>query len=409
MKYYLFILLSIIATSVFSQQSKTISAVSSPKKLEINVSNGKGNDVTKPVISINKPYNNQKFIIPMQGGKGIKPNFTVEISGTVTDDNEINSISVNGNTIINPDNGNFLANFPFTQGTHEITVQASDKAGNITYVKRTIIVEIGVAISPDLKKRNLYVLSIGVSDFENSGSKFENLNYADDDARAINNLFGNMQGVLYNKVFTKILTDEQATRENILDAFDWLEKEPSQNDVVVLFISSHGFKDGDKSYLMPYDGNVDKLRATAIDFYDINQTVEKLSNKDQRNCRVLWLLDACHSGSFGVAGTKGASQVNIDEAVSMLNNNEYGVMMLNSSEASETSFENAKWQHGAFTFAMLKALKEGKADYNKDYIVTFDELATYVKQEVKNMTGKKQHPVMKNPASITEFPVIIIK
>ena len=217
-----------------------------------------------------------------------------------------------------------------------------------------------------------------------------------------------MKSVLYKNVYTKILTNNNATREGILDALDWLEDEPSQGDVVVLFISSHGFKEDEASYIMPYDGKADKLRATAIGFHDINQTVTNLSSQNGRACRVLLLLDACHSGQFGVQGTKGDSQLDIDDAVQTLNRKEYGVMMFHSSTGNEISYEDAKWKHGAFTYAILESLRDGKGDTNGNGIISFDELGVYVKERVKNLT-KKQHSVIKNPASISEFPVIVIE
>ena len=84
-------------------------------------------------------------------------------------------------------------------------------------------------------------------------------------------------------------------------------------------------------------------------------------------------------------------------------------MMFHSSADSEISYEDPQWKHGAFTYAILEALESGKGDNSGDYIIDFDELNLYVKKRVKQLTDGKQHPVSNNPASITEFPVIIIK
>ena len=413
MKTKLLILLCFISFSAFSQQIITVEGVSSPSPLSLQGSNTKGGDIIKPVLSNISPRQNEVFTINPQG-KGLKPTIPVEISGNATDASGIEKVEINGKIALqNPINGDFSIKLDLYAGQHTISINATDNSGNIATITRQIEVVISnvAVVSDTLKKRNLYVLSIGVSEYQYSGTDFSDLDYADDDAVAIANLFKTMDDVLYKDVYTKVLTNENATRVNIIDALEWLEDEPSQGDVVVLFVSSHGFKDGTKSYLMPYDGQVSSLRATAIDFYDINQSVQILSSNNQRNCRVLFLLDACHSGNFGVQGqnARGASQVNVNDAVRMLDNNEYGVMMLHSSTGTELSYEYDNLQHGVFTYALIDALQNGYADQGNDFTITFDELATYVKEKVKNLTNGKQHPVSENPASISEFPVMIIR
>ncbi|MEJ0032446.1 MAG: hypothetical protein WDO15_19775 [Bacteroidota bacterium] len=62
------------------------------------------------------------------------------------------------------------------------------------------------------------------------------LNYADMDARSIEDIYKLQQGALFKNVFTRTLVNEQATRAGILDAFYWLEQNATQKDVVVIFM-----------------------------------------------------------------------------------------------------------------------------------------------------------------------------
>ena len=391
-------------------------ATSEPGAIEINVHNGgKGNDVSPPKLSITNPIQNQTFYIRAGGGKGLKPTIKIGIRGITSDISGIEKVQINGNTaLINFENGNFYKELEFPVGKHSIMVLASDKKGNSNKKELTVNVEIKAYIPPEIKKHTLYVLSIGISDYKNAGSKgLQNLKYADKDAQSILNLFNTMKGILFSNVYSEILTDEEATRKNILKKMQWLEENVEQGDVAIIFVSSHGFNENGKAYLMPYDGELDFLKGTAIDFSDINETLMILSNKNTTNGKVLFMADACHSGNFGIQGSKGASSVQINEALKMLDNKEYGVMRLLSSTDKEQSYEFDDLEHGAFTFVILDALKNRKADTNNDFIISFDELVVYVKTNVKNVVytrnGKIQRPVSKNPASIYDFPVFILK
>jgi len=412
---FLFILL-FIGLQLSAQKTIIKKATSESGEIEINVdNNSKGKDVLPPKLTINNPIQNQTFYIKAGGGKGFKPMVKVGVRGNASDISGIEKVQINGETaLINPENGNFFKELEFPAGKHKITVWVSDKSGNPNKKELNISVKIKAEIPPEIKKHNLYVLSIGISDYKNAGSKgLQNLKYADNDARSILNLFNTMNGVLFRNVYTELLTDEEATRKNILKKMQWLENRVAQGDVTIIFVSSHGFNENGKAYLMPYDGEIDFLKGTAIDFADINETVMALSDKNITNGKVLFMADACHSGIFGVQGSKGASSVQINEALKMLDSKEYGVMRLLSSTDKEQSWEFDDLQHGAFTYVILDALKNGKADTNNDFIISFDELVLYVKTNVKkivkNKNGKMQRPVSKNPASIYDFPVFILK
>jgi len=405
-------------TSLHAQTVKSVEATSTASSLKVLVNTsivGKDIDATGPSLVIDLPTDYQEFYINYtEGSKGLKASVKVEFAGTVNDASGVKSVTVNGTMATLTETTTYDTEFEVTinlaEGEHLIEIQATDINNNASSIKRNVTVKPNVvALNADYKKRNLYVLSIGISSFQNSDDViFSDLSYADADATSIQTLFKSQEGVLYNKVFTKLLVNDKATRLEIIDGLTWLEDNPSSGDVVVLFISSHGFNEADKTYIMPYDGNVTKLRATALDFYDIDQTIEKLSDPLQRNCRVLTLIDACHSGGIGTQGSKGASALSIETALKTLDRKEAGVLGIYSSEGSEKSYEDKKWLHGAFTYAILQSLQNGDGDVNEDDVINFDELSLYLKENVKKLTEYKQHPVVKNSASITEFPVTVI-
>ncbi len=237
--------------------------------------------------------------------------------------------------------------------------------------------------TPEWFKPNLYILSIGVSDYANEPI---NLSYAHTDAEDIAERFQQLSGSLFSDVQARVLTNEAATLANIKSGIAWLEQEATQLDVILIFLSSHGALDHKGNlYLLPHDVETDQLFATGLDIRAITEGMNGVP------CKKLVLLDACHSGQSGndlLAIAKGA---NVNEAVEELLNREAGLTVMTSSSGSEFSYENPIWGHGAFTKAILEGL-DGNADYNLDQVIHLTELNLYVTQRVKDLTSGQQHP-----------------
>ncbi len=128
------------------------------------------------------------------------------------------------------------------------------------------------------------------------------------------------------------------------------DKKITENDVLVVFISTHGHvleENGRKRFkLQPsdYDGDYPKL--TTIDYEKV--VLEPLQMID---CKKLVFIDACHSAA---AGAKSASG-NISKYILELNAIQPGMLSIHSSSEEEYSYENKVWKNGAFTAAIEKA------------------------------------------------------
>jgi uncharacterized caspase-like protein len=70
-----------------------------------------------------------------------------------------------------------------------------------------------------------------------------------------------------------------------------------------------------------------------------------------------------------------------------------GRVILTASDANEVSAEKDDLKHGVFTYYLLEGLR-GKADYDKDGVITVDEVYRYV--SIKSPGNRSdQHPVKK--------------
>lgn len=250
-------------------------------------------------------------------------------------------------------------------------------------------------------KPNLYVLTIGVSDYQHEPI---NLAFAHSDAETIGERFAQLEGSLYREVYVKALTNGAATLANIKSGIAWLEREATQMDMILVFVSSHGALDHKGNlYLLPHDVKSDQLFATGLNIDALTKGMNGVP------CKKLILLDACHSGQSGhdLLAYATPKAANVNQAVEELINKEPGITVMTSSSGNEFSYENPRWGHGAFTKAILEGL-DGSADYNRDQLINLFELNLFVTQRVKDLTGGRQHPF--TPINLFgDIPVYVVE
>ncbi len=239
---------------------------------------------------------------------------------------------------------------------------------------------------------NLYMVSIGVSTFENP--KY-NLNFAEADANSMAETFQKQQGKMFDNVKTIKLVNEKASIENILNTFQKLEKYTTVDDLVIIFIASHGMNVDGQFYIVPYDGKAENPRYSCIDWRDFSDLVGNMAAK------VVLFIDTCHSGQLG--SNIGQKSQNTTEAVRLLSGKEYGVVIMAAATGYEYSLEHSDWGHGAFTLAILEGINDGKADVKQDGTIQLRELDYYLADRVRELTGGRQHPTTQKPSSISRL------
>jgi hypothetical protein len=246
-------------------------------------------------------------------------------------------------------------------------------------------------------KPKLYVLAIGVSKYEN---KDLTLQYASKDAKDFAASFLLQKGGLYRDVVVKILTDEKATKDEIIDGFDWISKETTNKDVALVFLAGHGINDsGGVYYYLPVNANLERLRRTGVPFTEMKNTVASLAGK------TILFIDTCHAGN--VMGAR-ALAPDITGVVNELASAENGAVVFASSTGKQYSFEDPNWGNGAFTKAAVEGIN-GKADYTGKGRITINMLDLYISERVKELTKGKQTPATAKPKTIPDFPLALKK
>jgi hypothetical protein len=231
-----------------------------------------------------------------------------------------------------------------------------------------------------------WALAIGISNFKDASI---NLKYAAKDATDFKNFL--ITSEHFKPDHVQLLTDGNATRQNILDTLGskWLGKSAHQDDLVVIYISSHGSQ-ADKgasgvNFLVAHDTDKTSLPATGIPMQWLTTII-----KDQvPSKRVILILDVCHSGA---AGGKGLERIiGIDQQKMSIGS---GQMMLCSSLAEQVSWESKNYENSVFTRRLMEALQS-----NKDATTlsqAYKVLKLMVESEVLRDRANLQTPVLWN-------------
>ena len=231
----------------------------------------------------------------------------------------------------------------------------------------------------DAPKPKLYIYSVGVSNYQ-SGD-LEPLNYAAKDAQDFINTVTNGNNDMYSGVSTTILVNEKATRNEVLRSLRNLVANVGQDDVVMMFFSGHGIKDGEETFYMTYDSSAQDC-FTGVNFSDIRTQIKKLT--EEKKCHVLLFIDSCHAGSmYGMKGSTMAFSMKVP-----------GLIGFYSSTSGQRSAELDRLKNGAFTHAIIQAFKGGAK--NKDGEITIQELEAFVRTKVKEYTNNRQEPIIEN-------------
>jgi uncharacterized caspase-like protein len=143
---------------------------------------------------------------------------------------------------------------------------------------------------PPPRKSNLYILAIGVNDYDNITS----LRYCANDARGVASAFKAQEGLQFNQVFTRIIADGESilpTAENIRKNLSFLNQ-GTVDDYFILALSGHGGSDGQGGfYFCPRD-----LSGASSSRIASNEIISILNAPGKR----IAFIDSCHSG--GVTG-----------------------------------------------------------------------------------------------------------
>jgi len=229
-----------------------------------------------------------------------------------------------------------------------------------------------------------WAVIIGIDKYKFS----DQLNYAVKDAEAVKEMLINKFD--YPEENIRYLVDEEATLSNIKFNLGEVATSADEKDRILIFYSGHGetLIGADKSetgYIVPYEGNIDKLYATGLAMDDILRTCQMSNAK-----HMLFLMDACYSGLM-TENVKSLSKPSEDGYINKIAN-EKARQIITAGDSDEQVIERDEWQHSAFTKNLLAGLDDWDADTDSDGYITADELGTYLRKSVTEDSDFRQTP-----------------
>jgi len=207
--------------------------------------------------------------------------------------------------------------------------------------------------------REKYALVVGISKFKDPS---QNLNYPAKDATDFAALLEDQQHGSFHHDHVTVLTNEMATRAAILNAINKLSLSAREDDLVVIFISSHGSPSKEDTglagigYIVTYDTSPDNVWVEGLDYQVLTRTAEVIKAR-----RKVVFLDTCYSGQVKRGGKAlFIDGGGVDERTAKMFLSGEGTFVITSSKGDEQSWESDKIHNGYFTHYLIEALRNSK-------------------------------------------------
>ncbi len=251
-------------------------------------------------------------------------------------------------------------------------------------------------IDPSEAKPMLYVLAVGVAKYADPNLE---LLFAAKDAADFSDAMKPQAGLRYRDIKFQMLTDEKATKANVLAGLDWIRKQTTSQDIAMVLLSGHGVNDRTGDYFfLPFDVDLKALAKTGVSFSSITDTIAKLAGN------TVIFIDTCHSGNI-FRGPK-AFRHDINGAVNDLTSPENGAVVFLSSTGRQLSLEAEGWKNGAFTKAVVEGI-EGRADFRGEGRIRLSGLQYYVSGRVEELTNGQQSPTTAMPQAVQDLTIAL--
>jgi len=138
-------------------------------------------------------------------------------------------------------------------------------------------------------------------------------------------------------------------------------------------------------YLLPVDGNNENLYVSSIGMGELKRI--SLMSKAKH---LLYLVDACYGGLLTI-GSRGIDPQTTSNYIDKITEDK-ARQIITAGGRDEEVMEKSEWGHSAFTKNLIRALKDGKADYSEDGIITAAELGIYLNEKVTIDSENQQTP-----------------
>lgn len=304
-----------------------------------------------------------------------------------------------------------------SKGLNEIKVTAINNHG-----LESLPQSFEIQLTTDFDKPDLYLVSIGVSEYQQSQY---NLAFAAKDA---SDIIKTMKGSSeYENVFEKLIVNENATDLNIDDVRSFVEQ-AQVDDVVMIFIAGHGVLDKDFTYFFAtHNMDFNNPQEGGLSYEELQAIIDGISCRNK-----LIMMDTCHAGELdeddveeAEKSVKAVGSVSFRSTGSLvkLKQNSFGLSntlelskalfsdmrkgtgatVISAAGGTEFAAEGVNSSNGLFTSCLIKGFATRRADINRDRDYRISEIRQYVGEQVILLSNGKQVPTSREENIQNDF------
>jgi hypothetical protein len=271
----------------------------------------------------------------------------------------------------------------------ELILEAADDKGNRRQVFIPVFQPSNASPAPHFAGQK-YAIVIGISRFGKIKGVPPDIAYAATEAEEFALRLEKNAGFKHDNI--RLLTDEKAALESVRIAFSDFAAKATSKDLLLVYITTHGFHDprpgrADRMYLAWHGTRLDQLDSSAMAFSDI----EILLNRSIRTNQCFLMFDVSHQLDSDWSFDGGIHMNLVNNRILSVFRDKPEWSVLVSGSGGEISGQHEQNNASRFSYWLQDALG-GKADLNRDGVITAAELFEYVSEKVKQDSGGTQTP-----------------
>lgn len=229
-----------------------------------------------------------------------------------------------------------------------------------------------------------WAIVVGIDKYK---GKMPDLKHAVKDARGVASLL--MDDLNFDSDNVIELYNRDATRENILQAFDRVATQGQEDDRVLVFFAGHGItkelRTGrERGYILPYDADLTRVNTTCISTDQLNDISEDIPAK-----HLYFVMDVCYGGSLFTRAEPISSETR--DYMNIITSR-VARQGLTAGGRDQQVLDSGPEGHSVFTYHFISGIRDRLADGNNDGIITASELAAYVAPKVTAESQLSQTP-----------------
>jgi hypothetical protein len=253
-----------------------------------------------------------------------------------------------------------------------------------------------------------WALVIGIGSF--SDSNIEPLRYSTGDAEGFRDVLVKAGG--FESDHVRLLTDTGATLRTIKENLNWLARSAAPDDLVVVYIASHGssreLDTAGANYIITHDTDVgaklnpDTLYATALPMVELaNAIATRLKSR-----RTAIFIDTCYSGGAAEPGkliAPGVATASVSRSTLDHISQGSGRVIFAASQTDQESLESDALHHGYFTYFLIQAIHDHpEMPLSKVFASVQKQVSDRVETDYKKY-HLHQNPVMSRSSDDADF------